>query len=239
MVGVAARGGWPPIAQAMAMGLVPCRESVRSCIATALTDGPADEKMEAGMRGRMVSSFAVSLRDSEGNPIFHYHKDPLPYYRVYTSSIPNLSENQEDQKQFVYGSKIKEEAYVSEMKRIFLHFFGEAKVNNDNTVVIPRFNMETSIPEKLRPQVQKCFEKALQETIDEEGEHFDEIIHTDPAKENFLDVTHSKAKQGSKVALLHLEGSEMVRLFTTLPVGQNPACNPAIGDKSTYYRLDK
>ncbi|NGX27632.1 MAG: hypothetical protein K940chlam6_01570 [Chlamydiae bacterium] len=206
---------------------------------TALTDDPVDEKMQAEMRGRMVSSFAVSLRDSEGNPIFRYVKTSLPYYRIYTSSTPNLSENQLDQEQFVYGSEIKEEAYISEMKRIFLHFFGEAKANNDNTVVIPGFGMETSIPEKLRPQAQKYFEKALQEAIDSEGEHFDEIIHTDPAKEKSLDVTHSKAKQGSKVALLHLEGSDEIELFTTLPVGQNPACNPAIGDKSTYYRLDK
>ena len=183
-----------------------------------LVKGACSAQEKALARGRMVSSLVASVCDSKGNPISR--KKELPLYRVYTSNAPNLAYSAYDRHEFVQkDGTLNTEKYTREMERIFLHYFKEAKANNDNVAILCGFGLGAFMTAEFLPDAQKCFVEALRRATDAEGKYFEKIIFADPNKKlthamssipnitmtnkSCLDIAHHGAKQGFKVALFN------------------------------------
>lgn len=194
-----------------------------------LRQGSQSNAEDQRARGRMVSSLTVSIRSSLGTPILRCIGEPLAYYRVYTSQFPDLKNNQRDQREFISEGVLRKEEFKNEIKRILNHFFIEARSNGDDALVLPGFCLESHIPDTLQPAASDCFALALKECIQsKEGDHFKEIIYSDPnaylfrfvneklrsldpsrikvAQKNCLDVAHNGAKQQLRVAVFYTTG---------------------------------
>lgn len=213
-------------------------------LAKILTRGSTSANEERKARGRMISSLAVSLRNSLGTPLSRGEKEALPYYRIYSSQFPDLMHNSEDQFEFISDNTLKREQYQKEIGRILYHFFKEAQNNEDDTLVIPGFPLEPSVPESLHSAAVECFAIALKECIHKEGAHFKEIIYADPdlqafqqlrsckikiKPKNCLDIAHHGAKKGYRVAIFYPTGPR------SIPGQCKPAGKITLSQMFGYY----